>query len=136
MIEDITRAIRSRIILESSIDMTDEQKYYVAGLSDALRMIEDYDSEQIAIGKEYFVITHIDMDAKVELMTLYRINKKKKNAYCFTRNYKEPAPDLVLYSKAGLKMRVFTDYMSAEKNIPVFLSYLEERERRYGKRRK
>ena len=134
--DEIIDILKSKILLESAPGMTEAQTYYVAGLSDALQIIEDYLENNLQIGKQYYVITHKDMDAKVELMTLYRINHKTKNAYCFTRDKDNPNPDLVLYSKGGLKLRVFDDYITAEKSIPTFLCALEESMRRYGKRKR
>ena len=110
--------------------MTKEQTSYVVGLSDALQIIEEYNANKYKIGKLYYVISYINKEAKVEMMTLYRINNKKKQSYCFTRDYNNPTPDLVLYSQGGLKLRVFNDYESAKNGIPIFLSSLSYRGKR------
>lgn len=110
--------------------MTDEQRSYVVGLSDALQIIEEYFSKQMIIGRKYYVISYVNKQPKVEHMTLYRINNKQKCAYCFTRNHQNPTPDVVLYSKGGLKLRVFNDYESAQNGIPIFLLSLLDRGKR------
>lgn len=125
--EEIIAKLRKKIEGENYVNATDEQRGYVIGLADALQIIEEYCSEQLMIGKKYYVITYINKQAKVEHMTLYRINSKKKCAYCFTRNHQYPTPDVVLYSKGGLKLRVFSNYESAQNGIPAFLMSTSDR---------
>lgn len=120
MIQEAIEKIKGMISSQSSLNMTKEQKYYVVGLSDALQVIEDLKEKQVAIGKDYYVI--IKNKEKIpkyviERMRLYRINFKDKYAYCFTRNTKQPTPDLILYSTIGLKKRVFNTYDGAKANI-------------------
>lgn len=128
--QEIIEILKSKIALESSANMTDEQRSYVVGLSDALQIIEEYFSKQMIIGRKYYVISYVNKQPKVEHMTLYRINNKQKCAYCFTRNHQNPTPDVVLYSKGGLKLRVFNDYESAQNGIPIFLLSLLDRGKR------
>ncbi len=115
VIEELNR----RITDETTTNMTKEQEYYVSGLSDALEIVKScYDSEFV-IGRTYFVLT-LDRfnNARVEKMRLYRINKKKRMSYCFTRYLTGDVvkPDLVLCSEGSLKLRVFTSREEAEKN--------------------
>ncbi len=128
--QEIIEILKRKIVVESSANMTDEQQSYIVGLSDALQIIEEYCSGQLIIGHKYYVISYIDKQPKVEYMTLYRINNKQKCAYCFTRNHQHPTPDVVLYSKSGLKLRVFNDYESAQNGIPIFLLSLSDRGKR------
>ena len=125
--QEVIEILKRKIAVESSTNMTAEQRSYVIGLSDALQIIEEYCSEQLTIGRKYYVISYIGKQPKVEYMTLYRINNKQKCAYCFTRNHQNPTPDVVLYSKGGLKLRVFNDYESAQNGIPIFLLSLSDR---------
>lgn len=116
-LEKITEKLNRMINVESAATMTAEQEHYVAGLSDALRVVEDYADEQLVIGHKYYVI----MKNKVQIpkyivkeMQLYRINyNKQKVSYCFTDDFDNPTPSLVLYSEIGLKKRVFRKYDDA-----------------------
>lgn len=119
--QEIIEIIEKKIVTENSKGMTNEHQNYIRGLSDALQIIKEHYSEQLIIGEEYYVISNIDKQPKVEYMTLYRINNKKKCTYCFTRNSQNPTPDVVLSSKKGLRLRVFNDYESAKNGIPIFL---------------
>ena len=115
--KEIIEKIKSKIMLESSSHMTKEQEYYVSGLADALQIIEDSLDKELKIGNTYFVIMQDNNGFPyVEEIRLYRINKKKRWSYCFTRyltgDY--PCPDLVLSSKGGLMMRVFKSKEEAE----------------------
>lgn len=116
--QSIIDAINAKITVETSLNMTTEQEYYIAGLSDALEIVKEHMEQDYAIGKTYYVIMPDDFnDVKIEQMRLYRINKKKKLAYCFTRYLtgNVSAPDLVLYSKGSLKLRVHETKEEAEK---------------------
>lgn len=118
--------------------MTENQTYYVSGLSDALEIIKECVDNGLKIGNKYYVImqsadNYTINDLSIEEMVLYRINQKKKCSYCFTRNYDHPTADLVLYSQRGIMRRVFDSYKEAESNLPLYLCYLLERKERYGK---
>lgn len=131
--DEIIEELKRRIAIEScSLHMTPEKEQYVVGLADALQIIEEHCSNQLIIGRRYYVLTYSkkDKSAKVEQMTLYRINNKQKTSYCFSRTANNPTPDLVLYSKSGIKSRVFNNYVDAQNGIPLFLLSLEERGKR------
>lgn len=128
--QEIIEILKRKISVESSMNMADEHRSYVVGLSDALQIIEEHCSKQLIIGRKYYVISYVNKQPKVEYMTLYRINNKQKCAYCFTRNHQDHTPDVVLYSKGGLKLRVFNDYESAQNGIPLFLLSLSDRSKR------
>lgn len=115
--------------------MTENQTYYVSGLSDALEIIKEQLEDGLKIGEKYFVLMQTDRmsdDIYVDEMILYRINQKKKTSYCFTRDGTKPTPDLILYSKNGLHRRIFDTYEEANRNIPLYACYLRERRERYG----
>lgn len=126
---EIIEEIKRKIAIESSsLHMTPEQEQYVVGLADALQIIEEHCANQLVIGKKYYVLTYSKYErcVNVEEMTLYRINNKKKRSYCFTKNNNNPVPDLVLYSKSGLKMRVFNTIEEAQNGKSLFLSSLQD----------
>ena len=117
--QEIIEKLNRMILLETHANMSKEQECYVAGIADALQVIEEHMGNDLIIGKHYFVIMYKDnnrYDPYVEEMKLYRINKKRKQVYCFTRNLKNnnSTPDLVLASKGGLAMRVFKTREEAE----------------------
>lgn len=109
--------------METSTNMTSEQECYVAGLADALQVIEEMLAEELSVGKTYFVIMYKDDKPYIEEMKLYRINDKSKKVYCFTKNidYKSPTPDLVLTSEHSLKARVFNSRDEAERGKDLLL---------------
>ena len=118
-LQKVIEALNGRITAETTLNMTKEQEYYVAGLSDALEIVKSCYESEFVIGCTYFVLT-LDRfnNAQVEEMRLYRINKKKRWSYCFTRYLTGDTvnPDLVLCSEGCLKLRVFTSREEAEKN--------------------
>ena len=114
--QDIIRQIKNMIDAEKCLDMTTEREHYIAGLSDALNVIEDSVANNLIIGRQYFVIMYRDGNIYlpyIEKMKLYKISQRKvKCSYCFTRNlddskYATNTPDLVLASKKGLLQRIF-----------------------------
>ena len=115
--------LNSMITMETSTNMTSEQECYVAGLADALQVIEEMLAEELSIGKTYFVIMYKDDKPYIEEMKLYRINDKSKRVYCFTKNIdsKSPTPDLVLTNEHSLKARVFHSREEAERGKDLLL---------------
>lgn len=77
--QKVIEALNGRITAETTLNMTKEQEYYVAGLSDALEIVKSCYESEFVIGRTYFVLT-LDRfnNAQVEEMRLYRINKKKE----------------------------------------------------------
>lgn len=122
--KDIIEEIERKISIEKSPNLSIEQKCYLSGMADALEIVKSHYNRLLVPGKNYFVLTHQGTDIQIENMTLYRITQKKKVSYTFTRDYSNPTPDLILYGKYGIQLRVFNDYQSAEKGIPFFLSHL------------
>lgn len=118
-IDEIIAEIEHKISYEKTGSLTSEQEYYVAGLADALQIIKEIVGK-FAVGRKYFVIVNHKGDLDIEEMTLYRINKKTKFAYCFTRDASKPQPDLVLYSKQGMEHRVFSTYEEAKNGLPLY----------------
>lgn len=118
--QKIIEALNQKITLETSLNMTSEQEHYIAGLSDALDIIKAHIEDDYIIGNTYFVLMPDGKyNTKVVEMRLYKINKKKRCCYCFTKELKEynyTTPDLVLSSKTSLKLRVYKTKEEAEKN--------------------
>lgn len=121
--QKIIDKLNSMITMETSTNMTSEQEYYVAGLADALQVIEEMLAEELSIGKTYFVIMYKDDEPYIEEMKLYRINDRNKKTYCFTKNIdsNSPTPDLVLASEHSLKARVFNSQEEAERGKDLLL---------------
>lgn len=117
--QKIIEELNRKIILESSHEMTKEQEYYVAGLSDALEIIQQNIEDDYIIGRTYYVLM-LDgkYNTKIEKMRLYRINKKKRWSYCFTKYLTGDvvSPDLVLSSKTSLNLRIYKNREDAERN--------------------
>lgn len=123
---NIISKIKNMITLETRINMTKEQEAYVAGLSDALEIIEGFISENLIPGHTYFVIMYKDGNKHlpyIEEMKLYKVAKGRlRTSYCFTRNldqgkYHYNSPDLVLQSKKGISERVFYTFDQANDAI-------------------
>lgn len=117
--QKIIEELNRKIILESSHEMTKEQEYYVAGLSDALEIIQQNIEDDYIIGRTYYVLMPDGKyDTKIEKMRLYRINKKKRWSYCFTKYLTGDvvSPDLVLSSKTSLNLRIYKNREDAERN--------------------
>lgn len=123
--QDVVYKLKEMIATQTTSTMTEEQKYYVSGLADALELVEQAVAESLVVGRHYFVIMYRDGDPYlpyVEEMKLYRISQKSVSSYCFTRNltaksYSSNNPDLVLRSKKGLSQRVFFTREQAESAI-------------------
>lgn len=118
----VIEELNKQITINSSLDMTDEQSSYVAGLSDALDIVLKYSEEEFTLNKRYFVLMPDGYHhAKIEEMKLYKITSRKRECYCFTRKLNDPfcnvTPDLVLSSKDSLLLRVYKTREDAEKNI-------------------
>ena len=128
---EIIETLERKIAIEKcSLNMTDEQRAYIVGLADALQIVEEICRKQLVIGKKYYVLIPLDnYNAHIEEMVLYRINKKQKWSYCFSKDNNNPTPDLVLHSDIGLKSRVFNSFDEAKNGIPFFL--LSMRDKRY-----
>lgn len=117
--QKIIEELNRKIILESSHEMTKEQEYYVAGLSDALEIIQQNIEDDYIIGRTYYVLMPDEKyNTKIEKMRLYRINKKKRWSYCFTKYLTGDvvSPDLVLSSKTSLNLRIYKNREDAERN--------------------
>ena len=125
--KELIQILENKVLAESS-NLYGQNTDYVAGLADALEIVKEYDKNKLVIGRKYFVLLYDNVCKKtnIEQMTLYRINKKEKTSYCFCRNYNQPNPDLVLYSKTSLKLRVFNDLESAQNGIQLFLVNLKK----------
>lgn len=114
--QDIIYKLKDKILENQSQEMTVEQERYVAGLKDALELIENSVADNLIVGNTYFVIMYRNGDKYlpyIEEMKLYKVSQKSmKCSYCFTRKlhiakYCSGTPDLVLASKKGLAERVF-----------------------------
>lgn len=117
--QKIIEELNRKIIVESSHEMTKEQEYYVAGLSDALEIIQQNIEDDYIIGRTYYVLMPDGKyNTKIEKMRLYRINKKKRWSYCFTKYLTGDvvSPDLVLSSKTSLNLRIYKNREDAERN--------------------
>lgn len=117
--QKIIEELNRKIILESSHEMTKEQEYYVAGLSDALEIIQQNIEDDYIIGRTYYVLMPDGKyNTQIEKMRLYRINKKKRWSYCFTKYLTGDvvSPDLVLSSKTSLNLRIYKNREDAERN--------------------
>lgn len=125
--KELIQILENKVLAESS-NLYGQNTDYVAGLADALEIVKEYDKNKLVIGRKYFVLLYDNVCKKtnIEQMTLYRINKKEKTSYCFCRNYNQPNPDLVLYSKTSLKLRVFNNLESAQNGIQLFLVNLKK----------
>ena len=120
--KELIEKINGKIVLETFNDMDEKAECYLYGLSDALKIVEDYYQSLLKVGKKYYVISYINKEPKVEYMLLYRINISSRISFCFTRNFDKHSPDVVLYSSARLKMRVFEDIESAKNAVPTFIA--------------
>lgn len=60
LIEEIIRKLESKILIESCHEMTENQTYYVSGLSDALEIIKEQLEDGLKIGEKYFVLMQTD----------------------------------------------------------------------------
>lgn len=107
---------------------TNTQKaYYIAGISDAIELIEESIPDNIIPGLNYFVIMYHDGNEYlpyIEEMKLYKIahSGNTRISYCFTKNLsnsknKVDTPDLILASKKGVAERVFFTQEQAEKHL-------------------
>jgi len=124
--QDAVYKLKNMIALNTKEEMTESQTAYVAGLSDALDVLETSISENLVIGTIYYVIMYRDGNKflpYVERMKLYKFTQGNiKPSYCFTKNlesgrYHKNRPDLVLNSKKGLMERVFYTMEQAENAI-------------------
>lgn len=119
-LQKIIEALNQKITLETSLNMTSEQEHYIAGLSDALDIVKAHIKDDYIIGNTYFVLMPDGKyNTKVVEMRLYKINKKKRCCYCFTKELKEynyTTPDLVLSSETSLKLRVYKTKEEADIN--------------------
>lgn len=105
-------------------DRTDWRDGYMAGLTDAIQMIEDGIAELIVPNNNYFVIMYHNGDKYypyVEEMRLYRKTEGRGGyVYSFTRNIyptEVNKPDLVLSSLKAVKKRVFFTREQAEESL-------------------
>lgn len=119
-LQKIIEALNQKITLETSLNMTSEQEYYIAGLLDALDIVKANIEDSYVIGNTYFVLMPDGKyNTKVVEMRLYKINKQKRCYYCFTeqlKNFNYPNPDLVLSSETSLKLRVYKTKEEADIN--------------------
>lgn len=123
---EVIKKLESMITLNTSINMTESQMNYVAGISDALEVVKASVADNLIIGNTYFVVMYRDGDTHfpyIEEMKLYKISQGTiKSSYCFTKNldkgkYCHNRPDLVLASKKGIIDRVFFTRSQAEQAI-------------------
>lgn len=88
--EDVIHKLKNMIAAKTQADMTEEQKCYVSGLADALKVIENSVVENLIAGNIYHVIMYRDGNKflpYVNKMKLYKIsNGTVKTSYCFTNN--------------------------------------------------
>lgn len=120
--QEAIEKLKRKITIETTTNMTSEQENYVAGLCDALQILEEVQEDDLKVGKRYFVIMYRDptnqTNPYIQEMKLYRINNKQKRTYCFTKNLTSNyscQADLMLYNKGSIKMRVYETYTEAEK---------------------
>lgn len=55
-LQKIIEALNQKITLETSLNMTSEQEYYIAGLLDALDIVKANIEDSYVIGNTYFVL--------------------------------------------------------------------------------
>ena len=122
----VIEILRGMVSRNTYSEMTEIQQGYVTGLADALQVVEEEQKNRLVIGNIYYAIMFKNGDRRypyIQKMRLYRINEKKKPAWCFTLFYKTtPTPDLVLYSRGGLTTRVFSDLEDAKRNLRYYES--------------
>ena len=103
----------------------DWKEGYADGIREAIEVIQDGMDDLIMVGNNYFVIMYHNGDKHfpyVEEMRLYKISKKTRKSYCFSRNlyanrFNTKNPDLVLASGKGIRKRVFFTKEQAETTI-------------------
>jgi hypothetical protein len=124
--QDVIYKIKNMIALNTKLEMTEAEESYIAGLSDALEILETSVSENLVIGNVYYVIMYRDGNKflpYIDRMKLYKVTQGAvKPSYCFTKNlesgrYHSNHPDLVLNSKKGVMERVFYTMEQAENTI-------------------
>lgn len=121
----IITALENKIRQESPYT-TKEHESYVSGLADALEIVKEVINNDLVIGETYYVLMPKgESEAEIVPMQLYRINHKKKIAYCFSKNLSNithcypSSPDLVLYNQTSIKLRVYRSREEAERNMNI-----------------
>ena len=124
MINVIIKELEQMISNELVGAETDEQRAYVAGLSDALDLIKSKQEEYV-VGNEYYVVIFgkpsNGYQNEIIKMKLKRITTiRNRTYYCFVAIEKPPAdfpsfaPELTLSNQASLKLRVHETREQAE----------------------
>lgn len=122
----IAEKLRTMIDLQSCSEMNENQTYYVAGLADALQVVEDFMDKELVLNRVYFVIMFKEDNKNspyITKMRLYKISRKSKLCYCFTEylSGRNTSPDLILYSIGGLSTRVFSTQEAAEQALKSYV---------------
>lgn len=119
MIKEIINRLNREITVSKVQNMTPVQESYLAGVADALQIVEDIANDAFEVGKWYYVIEYKDNDRRypiVKCLELYRINEtKNRTAYCFRES--EDAREHVFYNVKRLKYRAFKTLQEAEEAL-------------------
>ena len=113
--QELIDMINQRIAIEKVPHMTKVQESYVTGLCDALQIVENFFKLHYVIGNWYYVIMpDEETGTRIDKMRLYRINEKNKTSYCFSKDKSSSRPDLILYNRKSLNLRVHNTREEAE----------------------
>lgn len=115
LLDSLISKIESQITLSTNANMTESEIAYTSGLADAIEIIEREKDDRYFVGQSYYVLLldETTRDTIIVNMRLYRINQtENKTTYSFTAN---GYPIVNLYSRAGLKNRVYYTYEEAER---------------------
>lgn len=109
MIKEIIQRLNQKISTSKAPYMAPVQKSYLAGVADALQIVEEVASEMYEVGKRYYVIVYEDNDRRypcVKCLELYRINEtKNRMSYCF-RNV-ATSEEYIFHNVKRLRYRAF-----------------------------
>ena len=115
ILDSLISKIESQITLSTNGNMTEPETAYISGLADAIEIIEKEKSDHYFVGNSYYVLLFDEekRDTVIVKMRLYRINEtENKTTYSFIA---KGFPIVTLYSRAGLKNRVYYTYEDAER---------------------
>lgn len=115
LLNSLISKIGSQITLSTKREMDESEISYIAGLADAIEIIEHEKEDMYFVGHDYYVLVYNEeiMDTVIRKMRLYRINHtENKTTYSFIL---KGFPIINLYSRAGLKNRVYYTYEDAKR---------------------
>lgn len=95
--------------------MYESEIAYISGLADEIEIIEKEKDDQYYVGRDYYVLLFDESSREtvISKMRLYRINQtENKTTYSFRA---KGFLIVNLYSRAGLKNRVYYTYEDAER---------------------